>query len=148
LAIRAAALAPVWYALPRDSEAAILALNKNQPDHREAALQAVKRDGATCRLTFAPAPESAERIILAPLRENTSAASELMRTRIRPALLEARAIELDFADLDLCPQSWLHALLFEPLRLAWAMRVPIHIVNADPAVREGVRFLEAYALGG
>ncbi len=95
-----------------------MALNKNQPDHREAALQAVKRDGATGWLTFAPAPESAERIILAPLRENTPAASELMRTQIRPALLEGRTIEPDFADLDLCPQSWLHALLFEPVRFA------------------------------
>ncbi|MEP7122122.1 MAG: hypothetical protein ABJE95_14480, partial [Byssovorax sp.] len=73
---------------------------------------------------------------------------ELMRGRIRPALVEGRAIELDFADVDPCSQSWLHALLFEPVRLARAMRVPIHIANADPAVREGVQFLEAYALGG
>jgi hypothetical protein len=108
----------------------------------------VPGESMTSWLTFTPAPESAEQVILAPARENTPAAAELARARIRPALLEGRAIELDFADLDLCAQSWLHALLFEAVRLAWAMRVPIHIVNADPAVCEGVRFLEAYALGG
>jgi hypothetical protein len=100
-------------------------------------------------LSFAPAAEQpAERIALWPLRENTPEASELSRARIRPALLTGRPVELDFARLDLCTQSWLHALLFEPIRLAWAMRVPIHVVNADPAVCEGLRFLEAYALGG
>lgn len=99
-------------------------------------------------LTFSPAGESAERILLADVRENTPLAAELARTRIRPALLGGRTVELDFAGLDLCTQSWLHALLFEPVRLAWAMRIPIYIVNADPAVSEGLRFLEAYALGG
>lgn len=99
-------------------------------------------------LTFGPAPEGAERIPVVSVRENTPAAAELARTQIRPALLDSRTIELDFAGLELCTQSWLHALLFEPVRLSWAMRVPIHIVNADPAVREGLRFLEAYALGG
>lgn len=99
-------------------------------------------------LTFGPAPEKAEIISLMSVRENTPAASELGRTRLRPALTEGRTIGLDFAGLDLCTQSWLHALLFEPVRLAWALRIPIYIINADPAVREGLRFLEAYALGG
>ncbi len=99
-------------------------------------------------ISFDPAPAGAERIGLHEARENTLIAGEIGRQRIRPALLQGRAIELDFGGLDLCTQSWLHALLFEPVRLAWALRVPIHIVHADPAVREGLRFLEAYALGG
>jgi hypothetical protein len=99
-------------------------------------------------LSFDAAAEGAERIPLAAARENTLTAGELGRNQIRPALLQGRAVALDFEGIDLCTQSWLHALLFEPVRLAWALRVPIHIVNADPAVREGLRFLEAYALGG
>lgn len=99
-------------------------------------------------LSFDRAPAGAPRIALFDARENTLIAGEIGRTEIRPALLQGRAVELDFAGLDLCTQSWLHALLFEPVRLAWALRVPIHIVHADPAVREGLRFLEAYALGG
>jgi hypothetical protein len=99
-------------------------------------------------LTFEPAQGRAERLVLEPVRENTPAVTELGRTKIRPALVEGRRVELDFAGLDLCTQSWLHALLFEPIRLAWALRIPIHVINAEPAVREGLRFLEAYALGG
>lgn len=99
-------------------------------------------------LAFEAAPADAERVPLLAARENTVIAGEVGRLQIRPALLQQRAVELDFAGIDLCTQSWLHALLFEPVRLAWALRVPIHIVNADPAVREGLRFLEAYALGG
>jgi hypothetical protein len=100
-------------------------------------------------LRFSPSPDlAAERVELWPLRENTPEATEVARAKIRPALLDGRPVELDFARLDLCTQSWLHALLFEPVRLAWAMRVPLYIVNADPAVYEGLRFLEAYALGG
>jgi hypothetical protein len=65
-----------------------------------------------------------------------------------PAIVQKRAVELDFTGLDLCTQSWLHALLYEPVRVAWALRSPIHVVGAQPAVQEGLRFLEAYALGG
>ncbi|MBI5495715.1 MAG: hypothetical protein HY904_11890 [Deltaproteobacteria bacterium] len=42
----------------------------------------------------------------------------------------------------------LHALLFEPLRFAWAAQAPIHVINAEPAVKAGLDFLERYALGG
>lgn len=99
-------------------------------------------------ISFNPAPAGAELIGLHEARGNTLVAGEIGRQKLRPALLQGKAIELDFEGLDLCTQSWLHALLFEPVRLAWALRVPIHIVHAVPAVREGLRFLEAYALGG
>lgn len=99
-------------------------------------------------LSFSSAAAPALRVALADARENTLAAAELAATTIRPALLRNEPVELDFGGLELCTQSWLHALLFEPIRIAWALRIPIHVVNVDPAVREGLRFLEAYALGG
>lgn len=113
------------------------------------ALERTPKRAADRWLSFSPAAEAAaERVGLWPLRENTPEAIAVAKAKIRPALLDGRPVELDFDRLDLCTQSWLHALLFEPIRLAWAMRVSIHIVNADPAVCEGLRFLEAYALGG
>lgn len=99
-------------------------------------------------ISFEPANNGAERISLFDFRENTPAAMEISRDRLAPSVMARRTVELDFGRIELCTQSWLHALLFEPVRLAWALRVPIHIVHADPAVREGLRFLEAYALGG
>ena len=99
-------------------------------------------------LKFEPAPEGSERVALSDARENTVLAAEIARTRLRPALVEQRAVELDFGGLELCTQSWLHALLFEATRLGWALKVPIYVIHADPAVQEGLRVLEAYALGG
>ena len=99
-------------------------------------------------LSFEAGPGDAEVVSLAPIRENTVEAMAIARSRLEPSILEEKAIVLDFQGLDLCTQSWLHALLYQAIRLAWAKRVPIHISNADPAVVEGLRFLERYALGG
>jgi hypothetical protein len=105
------------------------------------------------RADFAPRPTQTS---LRASRPNRSAASRFRPDRrairgyldIVPAIVAREPIKLNFRHMDLCTQSWLHALLYESIRLAWARRVPIDIVNADPAVREGLRFLEAYALGG
>ncbi|WP_437724299.1 ATP-binding protein [Sorangium sp. So ce861] len=99
-------------------------------------------------ISFSAAPEGAHRVRVFEAREDTLAASRLSVDEIRPRILSNASVELDFDGLDLCTQSWLHALLFEPVRLAWALRVPIHVVGAKPAVQEGLRFLESYALGG
>lgn len=99
-------------------------------------------------LSFTPGPPSALRIQVLDAREDTLAASALSVNDIGPNILSKTPVELDFGGMDLCTQSWLHALLFEPVRLAWALRVPIHVIGAKPAVQEGLRFLESYALGG
>ncbi len=67
---------------------------------------------------------------------------------MRPAILDGKLVLLDFSGVSICTQSFLHALLAEPLRLAWATRTTMHAVNALPAVRSGVEFLESYALSG
>ncbi|MBK8258713.1 MAG: hypothetical protein IPK82_39405 [Polyangiaceae bacterium] len=99
-------------------------------------------------LIFTPAPPGTHRIALYPARENTPTAVQIAQTELLPSIIARKAVELDFAGMDLCTQSWLHALLFEAVRIAWALRVPIHAIHADPAVTEGLRFLESYALGG
>jgi hypothetical protein len=99
-------------------------------------------------LVFEPAGPEGTRVPLLEANENTLRAASLGSGIIRSTLISGKPVELDFGGLELCTQSWLHALLFEPIRVAWALRVPIHAVNTDPAVREGLRFLESYALGG
>lgn len=99
-------------------------------------------------LTFAPAPPEAVRVPVFDAEEDTLKAAAISADSIGPSIIKRTPVELDFTGLSLCTQSWLHALLFEPVRLAWALRVPIHVVGAEPAVQEGLRFLEAYALGG
>jgi hypothetical protein len=73
-------------------------------------------------------------------------AESLARDRLMPALVARRPLTLNFSGLDVATQSFLHALLFEPVRLAWALRVPIFVDQAAPSVRQGLDFLESYAL--
>lgn len=99
-------------------------------------------------LAFADPGNGATRVVLSDIKEDTLKAATLARDVIGPSILAKAPVVLDFAGLELCTQSFLHALLFEPVRIAWALRVPIHVIHADPAVAEGLRFLESYALGG
>jgi anti-sigma regulatory factor (Ser/Thr protein kinase) len=96
--------------------------------------------------------ESVERadlvVLVADLAEDTIRAADLVKTAIRPTILRGETVLLDFAGVAICTQSFLHALLYEPVRLAWATRTTMHAVNAVPAVLSGVEFLERYALGG
>jgi hypothetical protein len=79
--------------------------------------------------------------------EDTQAAQHFARVLLEQ--LNARhQIGLDFRGLSIGTQSYLHALLFEPLRVAWALRIPMFVLNAEPAVRSGLELLESYALGG
>ena len=99
-------------------------------------------------ISFEAGPSDVQRIALAAVMESTPDALAVAAKEIKPTIVAGRPVELDFDGIDLCTQSWLHALLYESIRLAWALKVKIHVVNAAPAVREGLRFLEAYALGG
>ncbi|HRE89528.1 MAG TPA: STAS-like domain-containing protein [Myxococcota bacterium] len=82
------------------------------------------------------------------LAENAVAAEELSRNRLVPMIQEGKPIALDFRGMEICTQSFLHALLFRPLRYSWAERVPIYVANAEPAVLTGLQLVEGYALRG
>jgi hypothetical protein len=56
-------------------------------------------------------------------------------------------VALDFRNLRVCTQSFLHAL-HETVRLAWARKVPVFVVHATPAVQAQLEFVEGYSLGG
>jgi hypothetical protein len=55
-------------------------------------------------------------------------------------------VALDFRDMGIATQSFLHALLFQAVRVGWAMGAPIHVIDASSAVRSGLDYLESYAL--
>ena len=101
-------------------------------------------------LSFGPSPENAEKYKCALVQvvlEDTQKAKALSQ-KLRKTLFDGRAVEIDFSNVPILTQSYLHALLYEPLRLAWALKVKIYIVNASPAVRSNLELLQQYALGG
>ena len=95
-----------------------------------------------------PDPEVlGQRFMIQTIKEDAAKAAE-MGARISQRLMERRPVALDFTGVSVSTQSFLHALLYQSLRLAWALQVPIHVVQAEPAVRSSLEFVENYALGG
>ena len=99
-------------------------------------------------IRFDPAPPEATTFEIQKQAENTPAAIQLAQNEITPRILRRESIVLDFTGLRILTQSYLHSLLFEPLRLAWALRIPIYVRNVEPAVRSNLELLENYALAG
>lgn len=82
------------------------------------------------------------------LARDTAAAHEFARTHLEPRLLRRESVALDFRNLRVCTQSFLHALLHESIRLAWARKAQVFVVNASPTIRAQIEFVEGYSLGG
>lgn len=99
-------------------------------------------------LTFSEPPPGTFRSLVANDSTDTTAARAFAVSVLEPRLLRREPVALDFATMRVCTQSFLHALLHEVVRLAWARKVPIHVVNATPAVRAQLELVENYSLGG
>jgi hypothetical protein len=99
-------------------------------------------------LRYEQPPSQAKRFLISVASEDTVAAEAFSQQHVQPALLARTPVALSFVNMRICTQSFLHALLFEAIRIAWARRVPIYIEHASSAVRSGLDLLEDYALGG
>lgn len=99
-------------------------------------------------LRFEEPPADALRVLVTVASEDTAAAMSFAGSIIKPRLFRNESIALDFRTMRVCTQSFLHALLHESVRLAWALKVPMYVVNATPAVRAQLELVEGYSLGG
>jgi len=99
-------------------------------------------------LRFEAPPQEATRILVDVAAEDTVAAQVFSSKVLEPRLMRREAIVPDFRNLRVSTQSFLHALLHESVRLAWALKVPVYVLGAAPAVRAQLEFVEAYSLGG
>ena len=115
---------------------------------RDAAAQRTPRRITQHWFRFEEPPQDVFRVIVAVASEDTAAAHEFATQVLEPRLLKKQSVALDFRNLRACTQSYLHALLHESVRLAWARRVPLFVMNASPAVRAQLELVEAYSLGG
>lgn len=99
-------------------------------------------------LRFEEPPVGVQRMLVTVASEDTAAAHAFSSSFLEPKLLKRESVALDFRTLRVCTQSFLHALLHESVRLAWARKVPLYVVNATPAVRAQLELVEGYSLGG
>lgn len=99
-------------------------------------------------LRFEQPPDGVVRLLVDVAAEDTTAAHAFSSTHLEPKLLRRESLALDFRNLRVCTQSFLHALLHEGVRLAWARKVPVYIVNATSTIQAQLEFVEGYSLGG
>lgn len=90
----------------------------------------------------------AKRFLVSVASEDTIAAQKFSEDCLQPLLIKRIPISLNFSNMNICTQSFLHALLFDAIRIAWARRTPIFIEQASIGIRSGLELLENYALGG
>lgn len=113
---------------------------------RQRAKERRAKRGTRRLFVYAEAPADTKQYLVRLASEDTVAASQLSSKTLLPLLARRQPVVLNFEGVEVATQSFLHALLFEALRVAWALRVSIYVRNAVPAVHEGLDFLESYAL--
>lgn len=99
-------------------------------------------------IRFDEQPGETDALLVNVAAEDTVAAHEFSSSFLEPRLLRREPVVLDFRNLRVCTQSFLHALLHEAVRLAWARKSNVYVVNATPSVRAQIEFVESYSLGG
>lgn len=96
-------------------------------------------------LRFEAPPSHSQRFMINAFVENNEEALRLAQDRVIPRLMKKEPVVLDFLNVRVITQSFAHALLFEPVRYAWASQTPIFISNAQPVVASALRHVEMYA---
>lgn len=94
------------------------------------------------------APEGVPRRLLAIASEDTAQATKFATEVLLPDVAAGRPVALDFINWQVFSQSYLHALLYLVIRMAWATKTTVYVVNAGAAVRSGIEWVEGYALAG
>jgi hypothetical protein len=99
-------------------------------------------------LRFEEPPQDAAKFIVSAFLENNEKARRLADEQIIPSLVRKRPVALSFVNVPVVTQSFVHALLYEALRVAWARQTPIFVTNAPSFVRSAVEYVQDYAQGG
>ena len=99
-------------------------------------------------IRYEKSPPHAAVFVVRYTSENTEQAERFAREQLEPRILRKEPVVLDFSGMEIATQSYLHALLFSALRLAWARQSFIYVVHASASVRSGIKLVEDYTLGG
>jgi hypothetical protein len=95
-------------------------------------------------LTDLPEEFEGEQVRVSDFLENVELAAEVRRTKLLPAIDQGRWIVLDFTGVRFATQSFVHALIYEPLRTSGSL-LRMSFLNCSRATMEAVRTVAAYA---
>ena len=93
-------------------------------------------------------PEGVQRYLISVAGEDTRAAIDFARITLLPHVVKGEAIILDFVNWTVLSQSYLHALLYLVIRMAWATKATIYVTHASVVMRGAIEWIESYALVG
>lgn len=79
--------------------------------------------------------------------EDTVHAEEFSKKYLIPMIEKGKPICLDFSGYRIVTQSYLHAILFNAVRRAYDLKIPLAIINSSSAVKDCIILLEWYTLG-
>ncbi len=115
---------------------------------RDKARERTPQRDTTPWVRFEAPPRGVPSFVVAHVSEDVERAAELSRGELQRRLFDRKPVALDFRNISVCTQSFLHALLFEAIRISWAVQVPIFIEHAQPGVVAGIQLVDNYARGG
>jgi len=84
------------------------------------------------------------RLSIADFAENVELAAVQRKDTILPAVREGKWIAIDFTGVRFATQSFVHALLYEPLRIRGSL-LRLSFLNCTNATKEAIRTVAAYA---
>jgi hypothetical protein len=99
-------------------------------------------------LRFSDPPQEAMTFLVNRFAENNEKARDLSQSQIIPRLLKKQTVVLNFVNVQVATQSFIHVLLYEALRIAWASQTPIYVTNVQPFVKRALEYVQVYAQGG
>ena len=91
-------------------------------------------------------PEKVYEVSVEGVVENTVEAEKFSKTLLLPRLEKHIPVAIDFKGIRICTQSFMHALLFDSLRVAVKSKTKIYAKNVTPTVKDGLRLLQIYAI--
>lgn len=98
-------------------------------------------------IKFDSVPNNALTVKLSIANENTAEAEDFSNKYFIPNVERGVPLCLDFSGFKIMTQSFLHAVLFKTLKLAYEKQVQIYAKNLTPAVKDCLLLLEWYTLG-
>ena len=78
--------------------------------------------------------------------ENTIQAEEFAKNELIPRLRNKEPILLNFVQIKICTQSFMHSLLYEAVKYAYEYKVPLYVKNTSPSVHDAIKLVEMYGL--
>lgn len=84
--------------------------------------------------------------VISVAAENTVKAEEFANNEIIPRIKNKQPLILNFTNIPICTQSFMHALIFNAVKIAYELKVPLYAKKATPTIIDSIKLVENYGL--